>query len=332
MTYIQILKDLKEGKYKPIYLLMGDESYFIDKITDFIAQNALKESEKSFNQMIMYGKDTEVGTIDTTARRFPMMAERMVIIVKEAQNLKNIENLVYYAQKPQKSTVLVLNYKYKTIDKRKKVYKEIKKNGVILESKKLYENKIPPWIEAYLKEKNFLIDPISTKLLTDYLGNDLKKISNELDKLIISLPKNTKVLPKHIEENIGISKDYNNFELQNAIIRKDLLKANRIVNYFAKNQKNNPIVLTINSLYFFFSKVLMVLFIKNPDKFKVASVLKINPFFADDYIAATKKYGKNKVVEIISLLREYDLKSKGVGNSSVPAGSLLKELVSKIMF
>ncbi len=332
MTFNQIYSDLEKGKYKPIYFLMGNEAYFIDKITDYIYRNALPEDQKAFNQMVVYGKDTNVSTVDTTARRFPMMCDRMVVIVKEAQNLKKIEDLVYYAQKPQKSTILVINYKYKTIDKRKKLYKELKKSGIIFESKKLYENQVSPWITNYLHERNYTIDQVSSRLLTDYLGTDLKKIVNELDKLTISLPINSKITPSIIQENIGISKDYNNFELQNALTHKNLEKANRIVNYFKKNPKDNPFVVTLTALYFFFVKVLMVHYASGKSNSEIASQLKVHPFFVKDYITASQKYKKRKLLKIISLLREYDLKSKGVGNSSTTHGELLKELVVKIIY
>lgn len=331
MTFEQIMKDLKNKIYKPIYFLMGEESYYIDEITNYIAKNVLKESEKAFNQIVMYGKDTDVSLVDNTARRFPMMANHQVIIVKEAQNLKKIEDLVYYAQNPLKSTILVINYKYKTLDKRKKIYKEVEKNGILFESKKLYDNQVPEWINNYIKAKNRQIDPVSSLLLTEFLGTNLGKIVNELEKLIIVVPENQKITPKLIEENIGISKDYNNFELQNALMKKDILKANRIVNYFNKNPKDNPLVVTITSLFFFFSKILAVHYVKSQDPRIVASELKVNPFFVKDYMAAAKKYDIRKTVDIISYLREYDLKSKGYGSVSTTQGELLKELIFKIM-
>lgn len=331
MTFDKIMQDLKAKKYKPIYFLMGDEPYFIDIISNYIIKNVLTEQEKAFNQLVLYGKDVDVATIDNTARRFPMMADYQVIIVKEAQDVKKIEDLVYYAQKPQKSTILVLNYKYKTLDKRKKVYKEIEKNGIILNSGKLYENKIPAWIDKYVKEKGFKIEPVASALLTEFLGTNLSKIANELDKLIIILPKNTKITTTHIQDNIGISKDYNNFELQKALIKKDPLKANKIINYFGQNPKDNPIILTITSLYGLFSKILTVHYIKNKNPQNIASVLKVNPYFVKDYIEAAKAFPIRKTVEIISHLREYDLKSKGLGNVSTNQTGLLQELVFKIL-
>ncbi len=331
MTFEQIMSELKSGTYRPIYFLMGDEPYFIDKITNFIAKNAMSAEQRAFNQIVMYGKDITVAQIDDTARRFPMMSDRFVVIVKEAQNLKNIDKLVYYVQKPLNSTILVINYKYKSLDKRKKLYKALEKNGIILNAKKLYENQIPSWINKFLAEKNFSIEPLATRLLVDNLGTNLEKIANELDKLIITLKKGTKINTVHIEENIGISKDFNVFELQNALTNKDILKANRIVKYFADNPKSTPFILTINSLYYFFSKILIVHGLKSRDQQSVASALKIHPFFAKDYIKASQTFNINKLVYIISVLRDYDLKSKGVNNISMSDGELLKEMIFKIM-
>ncbi len=330
-TFDQIIADLKNKIYKPIYFLMGAESFYIDQITDYISNNVLAESEKAFNQTIVYGRDVEVKDIDNLARRYPMMASNQVVIVKEAQVVKNIDKLVYYAGNPLNSTILVINYKYKSLAKNKKLYKEINKTGLIFESKKLYDNQVPAWINKYLNNKLFTIDPIASALLNDYLGTDLSKIVNELDKLIINLPANSKITTKHIEENIGISKDYNNFELQNAIAKKDILKANRIINHFGKNQKENPIILTINSLYYYFRKVLVYHFTKDKSNRNVAATLQINPYFVKDYQTAGRKYNPKKVVQIISYLREYDLKSKGVDSANTAPFELLKELIFKIL-
>lgn len=331
MTYEKIIEDLKKKIYHPIYFLSGDEAYFIDKITDFISKNVLTEEEKAFNQLVLYGKDTNIEDVDNTARRYPMMANYQVVIVKEAQSLKKIENIIYYAEKPLKSTILVFSYKYGTLDKRKKVYKVLEKNGVLFESKKLYDNKIPAWITDYLKEKNYTIDPVAARLLNEFLGNDLSKIANELDKLAISLKPGTKINPEHIEKNIGISKDYNNFELQNAIIKKDILKANRIAKYFKQNPNDNPFVLTITSLFFLFSKVLTYHYLKDKEPRNAASVLKVNPYFIKDYEQAAKAYNIAKTVSIISMLREYDMKAKGYENVSTTHGDLLIELIFKIL-
>ncbi|MFC2103975.1 DNA polymerase III subunit delta [Bacteroidota bacterium] len=333
MNFEQIISDLKNKIYKPIYFLSGDEPYFIDLITKYISDNILTDAEKSFNQTVLYGKETEIHTVINTAKRFPMMANHQVVIVKEAQNIKNIDDLIHYSENPLKSTLLVINYKYKTLDKRKKLYKSINEKGILFESKKLYDNEVPGWINGYLMNKNRSIDLNAGMLLTEYLGNDLSKVANELDKLIITLPDGeTNITTSHIERNIGISKDYNNFELHKALTQKNVLKANRILNYFSHNPKNNPFTLTISTLYHFYSKVLTYHFIKvKKDRRNVAATLKVNPYFVGDYEKASKNYNPKKTVEIISLLREYDLKSKGYNNVSTSHGELLKELVYKIL-
>jgi len=332
MTYESIIADLKQKKYAPVYFLTGDEPYYIDLISDFIADHVLQESEKAFNQTILYGKDVEMSYITDSARRFPMMSQYQVIIVREAQNIRDIDNLIYYVTKPLKSTVLVINYKNKKLDKRKKLYKEIEKNGILFESNRLYEDKIPDWITRYLKEKGYGIQPPAAILLTEFLGNDLGKIVMELEKLMITLPDDQKMInAAHIEKNIGISKDFNNIELQKAIVKKDALKAFRIVDYFASNDKNNPMVLTLASLYFFFNKLFIYSILKDKSKQSIAENLKINPYFVSDYQQAARVFPVEKTVKIIGWLREYDLKSKGVNNLSATSGDLLKELVYKIM-
>lgn len=330
-TFEQIMADLKNKIYKPIYFLMGTEAYYIDQITDYISNNVLAKAEKAFNQTVVYGRDVDVSDIDSLARRYPMMASHQVIIVKEAQAVKNLDKLMYYAEKPLNSTILVINFKYKNLAKNKKLYKAINKTGIIFESKKLYDNQVPAWINKYLNNKLFTIEPMASALLNEYLGSDLSKITNELDKLIISLPPNSKITTKDIEENIGISKDYNNFELQNALARKDVLKANRIVKHFGQNQKENPIILTINSLYQYFRKILIYHFLKDKSNRNVAASLGVNPYFVKDYQTAARRYNPKKVVQVISFLREYDLKSKGVDNASLKPEDLLKELIFKIL-
>lgn len=332
MTFDSILNDLKNKKYAPIYFLMGDESYFIDKITDYIAANVLNETDKAFNQSVLYGKDVDIASVINAAKRFPMMAEHQVIVVKEAQNINKIEDLVYYAENPLKSTVLVLNYKYKKLDKRKKLYKILDKKAVLFEAKKLYDNQVPDWITKYLKAKQIDIQPTGSLMLTEFLGSDLSKIAMELDKLIITLPKGEKMIsPAHIEENIGISKDFNNMELQKALVKRDHLKAYRIADHFAQNQKNNPFPVTIAMLYGFFNKILVYYFLKDKSKMSVAGALKINPYFVAEYQMAAKVFPPKKAVDVISYLREYDLKSKGVGSLSASPGDLLKELIFKIL-
>lgn len=332
MTYEKIITDIQNKKLSPVYFLAGEESYFIDKISDYIAENVLTESEKSFNQVILYGKDLDVAAVINAAKRFPMMASHQVVIIKEAQNIKNIDDLIYYISKPLNSTILVINYKYKSLDKRKKLYQSVLENGVYFDSKKLYDDKIPGWITSYLSEKNVTIDPGSCMLLVEFLGSDLGKIANELDKLVITLPQGEKRINSgHIEKNVGISKDYNNFELNKALGQKNVLKANRIINYFARNQKDNPMVLTIAMLYSYFNKVMLYHFIKDKSRKNAAAVLKVNPFFIADYEIAARNYNAAKVFQIIGLLREYDLKSKGYGNVSSDNGELLKELIYRIL-
>lgn len=332
MTFEKILSELKNKKYHPVYFLAGEESYFIDQISDYIAENVLSEAEKSFNQVVLYGKDIDAAAVINAAKRFPMMASHQVVIIREAQNIKNIDDLIYYVEKPLSSTILVINYKYKSLDKRKKLYLSIQQNGVYFDSKKLYDDKVPGWITSYLSEKGLTIDPGSCMLLLEFLGNDLGKIANELNKLIITLPEREKrINSNHIEKNVGISKDYNNFELNKALGQKNVLKANRIVNYFARNQKDNPMVLTISMLYSFFNKVMIYHFLKDKSRKNAAAELKVNPFFVVDYEIAARSYKPAKVFQIIGLLREYDLRSKGYKNVSTDNGELLKELIFKIL-
>jgi len=328
----QLVTDIKNGNIKPIYLLMGEEPYYIDKISEFIEQTVLAEEERGFNQMILYGRDVAVEDIVSNAKRFPMMAERQVVIVKEAQDLsRTFDKLDDYAKNPQPSTVLVLCYKYKTVDKRGAVYKAIKKSGVVFESKKLYDNQVPDWIKRVLSPRGYAITPKASQLLVEFLGTDLGKINNELEKLQIVLPKNTQITPEHIEENIGISKDYNNFELRKAIGARDSKKAFKIVQYFADNPKDNPMVVTVALLFNFFSQLLQLHGMKDRNPRSVASALRVNPYFVNEYLDAARNFPMRKVSEVVALLREFDVKSKGVNSNAVPQGDLLKELLVKIL-
>jgi len=331
-SFEEIMSDLKNRIYKPVYFLAGEEPYYIDIITSYIEENVLQEAEKPFNQMIMYGEDTTMASIVETSRRFPMMSNHQVIILKEAQALKKIDDLAYYIEKPLLSTILVLNYKYKTLDKRTKLFKLIDSNAVYFESNRLRDYQVPQWIEKYLMLKGIKTEPNASAMLTEYLGTDLHKIVNELDKLLITLPPGKPVITTDlIEKNIGISKDYNNFELQKAVGERNILKANMIVHYFADNPKDNPINLTIASIFSYFSKLLTYHYLTDKSKNNVASVLKINPFFVRDYEISAEKYNVKKTVQIIALLRTYDMKSKGYGDLSSTPGDLLKELVYKIL-
>jgi DNA polymerase III subunit delta len=332
MTLEQILSDLKNKIYHPVYFLCGEESYFIDEISNYIQNNILNDAEKTFNQLVLYGKDTDIATVINSAKRFPMMANYQVVIVKEAQLIKNIDDLVYYIEKPLKSTLLVINYKYSKLDKRKKIYKTITEKCIFFESARLYENKIPDWITAYLKRKNYTIEPKAAELLTEFLGNDIGKIVNELDKLAILLPtKQTRITSDHIERNIGISKEYNNFELTKALTQRNILKSNRIILHLAANQKTNPLPVTFTILYSFFSKVLGYHFLGDKSRNNVTAQLNIRPFLIPEYEMASKRFTPAKLIEIISLLKEYDLKSKGIGDVSSSEVDLLKELVYRIL-
>ena len=331
MTFEEIIGNLQKKIYHPIYFLMGEETYFIDKISDYIAEHVLTEAEKGFNQTVLYGKDLEPNTIIANARRFPMMANHQVIIVREAQNIKKIEDLEPYAKAPLNSTILVINYKYKTLDKRKTFTKLIDQKGVLFESKKIYDNQLPAWISLYLKNHQYTIAPQASAMIDEYLGANLGKVANELDKLIISLPAGTQITPDHIERNIGISKEFNVFELQNALGERDLLRANRIVNYFGANPSSNPIPVVISALYSYFSKLLNYHFLEDKSQNNVAAALQVNPFFVKNYVAAAKNYNIRKLVEIVSILREYDMKSKGFGNVSASQADLQREMIYRIL-
>jgi len=337
-AYAEVINDLKKKIFKPVYFLTGDESYYIDKIADYIADFVLEESEKSFNQSILYGKDVDVPAVINAARRFPMMSNYQVIIVKEAQNIKKIEDLEIYLKAPQKSTILVICHKLNQgstkgkSDKSRKLMAMVEKIGVLFESKKLYDNQISGWISQYLAEKGVSIAPVPANLLNEYLGNDLSKIANELEKLIITLPlDNKKITVEHIERNIGLSKDFNRFELTKSLGERNILKVNRIADYFAKNPSSNPLTLSLSSTYQYFAKIFRYHFLKDKSASNVASELGVNPFFIDEYKNAARIYNPRKCVEIFSLLRDYDLRTKGLNNDSTEDGELLRELVFKIM-
>lgn len=331
-NYDEIISDLKKRIFKPVYFLAGEEPYYIDLIVNYIEDKVLPENEKAFNQIIIYGDDTNVPAIIDTARRFPMMASHQVVIIKEAQSLKKIEDIAIYLEKPLLSTILVFSYKYKTLDKRTKLFKTLESQGVYFESARVRDYQIPAWIERYLMTKGIKADPNACAMLTEYLGTDLHKIVNELEKLIINLPTGKPLITTSlIEANIGISKDYNNFELQKAIGERDILKANMIIQYFANNPKDNPVTLSFASLFSFFSKLLTYHYTADKSKNNVAAVLKVNPYFVKDYESSASKYNVAKTMQIISLLRTYDLRSKGFEDPGTEPGELLKELAYKIL-
>ena len=328
---IQITKDIKAGNIKPIYFFMGEEPYYIDKLTDFIQENILQEHERDFNQTIIYGRDTTIEEVVSNAKRYPMMAYRQVVIVREAQELSRyIDKLESYVENPQPTTVLVFAYKYKTLDKRKRVTKLLEKFGVVFESKKLYDNQVGDWIKRVLSGQGYSIEPKASLILVEFLGTDLSKISNELDKLKIILPKGHTITAKDIEENIGFSKDFNNFELRSALGEKNQLKSYQIVDYFAQNPKDNPLVVTTAMVFSYFSQLLQYHGLKDKSKFNVAKELKINPFFVKDYELAARNYPMRKVSAIVGTLRDIDVKSKGVGAASMTQHDLLKEMLINI--
>jgi DNA polymerase-3 subunit delta len=330
-TTNQLISDIKRGEISPIYFLMGEETYYIDVISDYIESYVLEEEEKGFNQMVLYGKDVSVQDIVSNAKRYPMMAERQVIIVKEAQNLsKTIEQLVDYAKNPQPTTVLVFNYKYKTLDKRKSLYKALSKTAVVFESKKIYEDKIPSWIQSFLRSKQISITPKAALMLTEFLGNDLSKIANELNKLEIVLGAQKEISPEIIEENIGISKDFNNFELQKALGNLNHKKAYQIVHYFAQNSKQHPFVLTISILYMYFTKLMTVHTVRDKTPSSVAKALGVNPYFVNEYIAVSRNFPMKRISKVLETLRTYDTKSKGVGANLSPK-DLYNELIYNIL-
>lgn len=328
----QIVEDIKSKNTKSIYFLMGEEAYYIDLISDYIENNILSEEEKGFNQMVLYGRDVTIDDIVGMAKRFPMMAEKQVIIIKEAQDLsRTIENLVSYAENPQPSTVLVICYKYKTLDKRKKLSKVVANTGCLFESKKLYDNQVHEWVISSLRDKGYQIEPKAAHMLVEYLGTNLSKINNELEKLMVVLDKGLTITATHVEHNIGISKDFNNFELRKAIGEKEFVKANQIANYFSQNPKSNPLVMTISLLNSFFTQLLLYHGLRDKGKINVSKALKISPYFVNEYQSAARNYPMRKVAEVIARLRDADLKSKGVGAYNLAHGDILKELLFKIM-
>jgi len=339
MTAAELLKDLKNRKYKPVYLLHGEEPYYIDEVSDFVEHKVLSDAEKGFNQTVFYGKDTDVMTVLNAAKRYPMMADYQVVLVKEAQDMKwgsedvdkkGINPLLAYLDNPLRSTILVFCYKYGKFDKRKKTYKAIEKNGAVVESTPLYDSKVPGWIEDFVAENGYKISQQATFMLAEYLGNDLSKIANELEKLMLNIAPGQEISLKLVQDNIGISREYNVFELQTALSKKDVLKANQIVNYFEANPRSNPIVLVLGNLNNFFSKVLLYHYSKDKSPQNLARELGVNPYFIKDYEQAARSYNYSKTMQIISYLRECDVKSKGV-DSNTDHGGLMKELMFKIL-
>ena len=339
MTYKpeEILRRLGENEYAPIYFLYGPEVFYIDQITGLIEENALTESQKGFNQIILYGKDVSITDILNNARRYPMMSERQVVIIKEAQDIEdfNIQEsqdlLSAYVQNPLPSTILVFAYKNKNLDKRRTFFKVLEKHAIIVESKKLYDTQLPDWVLKYITEKGHEVDVGAIQMLVDYIGNDLERLSNEIDKILINYKGKTVISPGIVQKYVGISKDYNAFELQRAIAVKDVVKANRIVNYFSANTKANPVIPVIALIFNFFSKILIIHKSSDKGHARLAKLTGVNPYFIREYIHASNNYPIGKVIQNIHYIREADLRSKGVGVGSVRESEILKELVYKIL-
>lgn len=332
--YLEILKDVRNKNFKPVYFLMGEESYFIDLITDAIIENALTDDERDFNQTIMYGADIDnYGTVVNAAKRYPMMAPRQLVVVKEAQQVANIELLSFYLKQPLESTILVINHKHGVV-KGKKLLSEIEQVGVLYESKKLYDNQLPAFINNYVAASGRTIENKAMQMIADYIGSDLNRLTSELDKLRISMGEaKMRITPEDVERNIGVSKDFNNFELLNAIVTRNVFKANQIVNYFERNPKNNPFIVTISVLFGFFSNLMLAFFAADKSEQGLMQELKLRSTFQSrDYITAMRNYNAFKCIDIIALLRQYDARSKGIGaTSNTTEGEMLRELVFKIM-
>ena len=328
-----ILKELRAKQYRPIYYLMGEESYYIDLIADYITDNVLSETEKEFNLTVVYGADGDIATVINAAKRYPMMSEYQVVIVKEAQAIRNMEELSFYLQKPLNSTILVICHKHGTLDKRKKLAAEVEKVGILFESKKIKDSQLPAFINSYMKRKGIDMEPKASAMLADFVGTDLSRLTGELEKLIITLPAGQKrVTPEQIEKNIGISKDYNNFELRSALVEKDILKANKIIKYFEENPKTNPIQMTLSLLFNFYSNLMLSYYSPEKTEQGIASWLGLkSPWAARDYLTAMRRYNGVKTMQIIGEIRYADAKSKGISNASMSDGDILRELVFKIL-
>ncbi|MBD98536.1 MAG: DNA polymerase III subunit delta [Verrucomicrobia bacterium] len=331
MTYLQIINELNSRKFKPIYFLFGEEEYFIDQISDYIENNALNAAEKEFNQSILYGIEIDPLSLEAEARRYPMMAEYNVVIVKEAQNLKQFEKLLNYVNNPSPSTILVLNYKHKKPNGRQAITKALKKNAVFFESKRLYENQVYEWLSTEVKRNGFTIEPKATAMLVESIGIDLSKLSNELSKLFISLEKGTTIQANSIEENIGISKDYNVFELNKALATKDVLKANTIAQHFGRNPKEYALPKILPMIYRYFSQLLIYHQYKGQPPKVLATKMGVNPYFLKDFEKAAYNYNIKKIAQNISHLRRADAHSKGIGASNLAVTEIYKELIFGIL-
>ncbi|MCQ2246829.1 MAG: DNA polymerase III subunit delta [Bacteroidaceae bacterium] len=333
LTYESVVRSVQNREFKPIYYLMGEESYYIDRISDYIASQVLTEEQKDFNLTVMYGSDTNIANVVTAAKRFPMMSDYQVVIVKEAQNLKNIDDLSFYLKKPQSQTILVFCHKNGVLDRRKKVIADVERVGVLFESKKLRDYQLPAFIVNYVRNHKSSIDEKAAVLLAEFIGSDLNRMAGEIDKLMMSMPEGqSRITPELIERNIGVSKEFNSFELRSALIEKDVLKANRIVKYFNENSKANPIQKTLATLFGFFSNLMLAHYAPEKSESGVMEILGMRQSWqVKEYMAAMRVYSARKTMNIISAIRQTDAKSKGVGNSSISDGDLLRELIYYIL-
>ena len=332
-NYQDIIKEVEQRRFVPVYLLMGEESYYIDMISDTIAATVLTEEEQGFNQMVMYcTRETDVTNIITAAKRYPMMAEYQVVIVKEAQNLLRIDELTDYVLNPLRSTILVICYKNGTVDKRKKLVAAIQKNGVVYESQKLNERALPIFISDYLKAKQKTIDTNASMMMADHIGADLNRLASELDKLVIALPKGeSKITADLVEENVGISKEFNNWELRNALMVKDVFKANRILSYFESNPKANPAIPTLAVLFSLYASMMQGYYAPEKTEFGLANHRGISPYQAKELLATMKLYSARKTMDIIAKIRETDAKLKGIEKGNATDGEIMRELLFFIL-
>ncbi len=335
--YNEIIREIQGSSFAPVYFLQGEETFYIDDIIKEIENNALDETQKSFNQVVLYGKDTNLVDVIGAARRYPMMGDRQVVIVKEAQEMKDWTKddkqslVINYIENPLPSTILVFGYKYKSIDKRTRFGKVIEKNSIFLNAKKLYDNQIPDWIRNFCKNKGVQIEDGAVMMLSENIGNNLQRLSNEIDKLLLNVKEGSKIDASMVQRYVGISKDYNIFELQKALSTLNKQKAHKIANYFSSNPGNNPLVLTIYSLFSYFSKLLLIHHSRDKNERTIASLLGVNPFFVKEYLIAARNYPLGKVVQNIKFLHEADLQSKGIGFATKKEGPVLTELVYKLM-
>jgi DNA polymerase-3 subunit delta len=335
-TFESVWKDLKKSPMGPLYLLAGDEPFYIDQLTDFFEENALPPGARDFNQFVLYGKDVTIGTLLSHAKRFPMLSDRQLVLVKEAQDIQGLDAkdnsrfLEDYILNPLPSTTLVLSFKT-SVDERKSWVKAFDKKGIYVSSKKMYDSRLPDWIAGYCHDKGVKISPKALQMVTEFIGNDLKRISNELEKIILNLKADESIQAETVERYVGISREFNNFELQKAIIQRDIVRSNLIVNHFSKNPKDNPIQPTLIILYNFFSKLLLVHAASDKSERALASSLGVNPYFVKDYLLASRNYPLDKAAQVIGLLRQADAASKGVDVGSVSEETILKDLVFKIV-